>query len=414
MAMKLQEKSGTARTKGERDNAEFAILVQRASRGNREALMELCETIARGVLFRTTRILGNQDDAEDLTQEVILCVCSHIHELRAPEAFYVWLNKIIMNEANRFMAKNSRHGVLLNIDDYQDAFTEEDEEILPHEYALRAADRKAVIEIIDKLPGQQRKAILLHYYDGLTLEESARVMGVSQPRVSRCLKFAIDKIKKEFAKQEKMQEGLAMGLAMFPLESLLTQVLHQEAALFNCADIGWTQAFINNAAVVGGGVAATAATAAGAAGSASAGGGAASGAANPAGFIATIAAAAVVSAGILVGAPLMQKEPPPPPAITAEYEIFFSGGSVDNGSVNPSQASARAYSPERGEMSAVSWQITAEGDSAVLYSGEGDVDEALAQMKESGEDGSYFINFEMEDSEGDTWTLSRKFTIETG
>ena len=236
----LQQNKGDVQAKGSRIDETFVLLVRKASQGNRDALVDLCKTVAKGILFRTTRILGNQTDAEDVTQEVMICVCSHIHELREPKAFYVWLNRIIMNESNRYLSKKSRHGVLLNIEDYQEEFGEDDEDVIPQEYAIHEEDRRTVMNIIDHLPGQQRKAVLLHYYDGLTLSESAKVMNVSQPRVSRCLKFALEKIRKEISKQERTAEGVAFGgLALLPLEPLLAQVLHQEAALFTTEKIAW-------------------------------------------------------------------------------------------------------------------------------------------------------------------------------
>jgi len=412
MGDKLQTDAGNLNTANNRDDDDFVSLVQRASQGKREALMELCQTIAKGVLFRTTRILGNQTDAEDVTQEVMICVCSHIHELREPRAFYVWMNRIIVNETSRFFVKKSKHGVLLNIEDYQHDIEDADEDFVPQEYAIREADRKAVIDIIDKLPGQQRKAVLLHYYDGLTLADSAKVMGVSQPRVSRCLKFAKEKIRKELIKQTKGLEGAAYGLAALPLEPMLSQVLNQEAALFTPENFVWSQEIFTNIATIAGGAAATATTAAAAAGGVGANSGGAAAATSQASILVTVAAAVAVSAGILIGAPALQADPEPPPSVTAEYEIAFSGGSADGEYVNPSKAVARLTTTERGDMNATKWSITAIDDSTVLYNGSGGVvDEELRQMLARGEDGEYILSFIMQDKLGDTWTLAREFII---
>ena len=398
----------------ERANEAFILLVKEASSGNREALKELCMSIVKGVLFRATRIIGNTMDAEDVTQEVMFNVCVNIHELREPRAFYVWLNRIIMNESNRYLAKRAQHNVILDMDDYQDLFIEDDEDVVPQEYILRESDRKTVLDIVDNLPNQQRKAILLHYYDGLTLTDSAKVMNVSQPRVSRCLKFAQEKIRSELAKQAKRIEGAMYGLAMIPIEPLLRQVFHQEASLFSADRLAFMQEMITNVTAVAGGTAVVAGAAAGA-GSASSGVGSGAGIAlsNPISLLASVAAAAIISTGVLVSAPFTQIPPEPPSIASAEYSITFSGSSDIREHVNPTRASARAYIPELGEMVATDWQIAAiEGSGAVLYRGEGGiVDEALVQMKERGEDGSYTLSIEMEDSQGRSWTLKREFII---
>ena len=399
-----------------RDNQAFMFLVMRASRGNSDALVELCQTITKGILFRTTRILGNQTDAEDVTQEILIKVCSHIHELRESAAFYVWLNSIIMNETNRYMAKNAKHNVLVNIDDYQNEFIEANEEFLPQENSMRESDRKVVISLIDQLPEQQRKAVLLYYYDGLTLADAAKVMGVSQPRVSRCIKFAQDKIKKELAKWTKGAEGAAaLSFAALPLDAILAQALHQEAALFTGANALFTESAINSIASNAGNISGAAQAGAGGAGSTgSNASNASSSASNSAGTIATIAIAAAVSAGALLITPLLTPPPDPPPAIVAEYEVALSGGDADREYVNPMQAVAIAQeSADAGLMKANWWTITDKSSGEVLYSGDGGiVDEALRGMIERGETGIFKVNFEMEDMGGHTWILEREFAIE--
>jgi RNA polymerase sigma factor (sigma-70 family) len=406
---KLQNKNASSEARSGHYNEAFSFLVARATHGNKEALVELCQTITKGILFRTTRILGNQTDAEDVTQEILIKVCTHIQELREPAAFYVWLNSIIMNETNRYLARNSKHGVLVNIEDFQNDFIEANEDFLPQENTLRESDRKSVIAIIDTLPEQQRKAVLLYYYDGLTLAESAKVMGVSQPRVSRCIKFAQDKIKKELTKWSKGAEGAVLGFAALPLDIVLTQALHQEAALFVNANTLFADGMISSFASKAGGAAQAAA---GNAGTSSSN---ASSAGSNAGTFATIAVAIAVSAGVFFATPLVTGPPDPPPAIVAEYEVSLSGGATDREYVNPKQAVASARDvDDEGLMKANSWAITAEGADEVLFSGDGGVvDEALSRLIESGENGVYIISFEMEDKNGNTWTLSREFAVET-
>ena len=154
----------------------------------------------------------------------------------------------------------------------------------------------------------------------------------------------------------------------------------------------------------------TAASAAGSAGANS--GGAATAAANPLGIIATVAAAVAVSVGVLVSAPMMQAPPEAPPVVSAEYEIAFSGGTAENGHINPSKAEARAYTPERGEMIASQWRISTPDEGIVLYSGDGGiVGDTFVKMKTDGEYGEFILSFDMIDSAGDSWTLSREFSI---
>ena len=57
-------------------------------------------------------------------------------------------------------------------------------------------ERIALRESIDQLPEKERMTILLRYFKGLTQEQTARILGVSQVQVSRLEKGAINTIKK--------------------------------------------------------------------------------------------------------------------------------------------------------------------------------------------------------------------------
>lgn len=63
------------------------------------------------------------------------------------------------------------------------------EEGLVEQIALRAA--------VDKLPDQEKKTILLRFFKGLTQQQCARILGVSQVQVSRLEKRALEKLRKE-------------------------------------------------------------------------------------------------------------------------------------------------------------------------------------------------------------------------
>ena len=65
------------------------------------------------------------------------------------------------------------------------------EEDVVERVTLRAA--------IDALPERERQVIFLRYYKGLTQEQSARVLGVSQVQVSRIEKKAMEKLREKLA-----------------------------------------------------------------------------------------------------------------------------------------------------------------------------------------------------------------------
>ena len=217
-------------------------LVESASNGDKDALCQLCEEIAKGVLFKVTYILGKQSGVEDVSQEVLIRVCENIHNLRSPKAFKTWLSRIIINEKNRYLAKNMRHGEMLDIDDHLDDTIEETDDFIPQEYVENRELRHKIMNAIEGLPMRQRETIMLHYYQGLSVTEIARVLDVTTQSVSKNLAVARSKLKSELDGQ---LHGISTGsLATLSISTLLGWVLQREGACFAAGE-AYAQGFVS-------------------------------------------------------------------------------------------------------------------------------------------------------------------------
>jgi hypothetical protein len=97
--------------------------------------------------------------------------------------------------------------------------------------------------------------------------------------------------------------------------------------------------------------------------------------------------------------------------VYVEHYVTFSGGDEFRVAINPKKAEVWAAN-ERGELTAHRWEITAEGSTEAIYSGEGGVVyEALIHMYTNGKCGDYMLRFIMEDAAGVTYKVKRQFTI---
>ena len=394
------------RVTGVKNKAEIEKLAERAKHGEREALVSLCKKIAKDVLFRVSWKFQNHMDAEDVTQEVLIRVCDNIHNLRDPKAFGAWLNKIITNETNRYASNSLTRNAVINIneffEDYLDTAVEESKDCIPHDFMIREDDRRMVTELLKKLPERQLEAILLHYYEDMSLNETAEAMEVSRPCVSRYLILAQNKIKEEIQKQsEKL--GMTSRLALLPIGPLLTQVLHQEASLASTLSEMKIEQTVNNNAnnlvrQAGNTVAAKAAT-------------------GPLISIAIVLGLTLaVSLALLINnftAGTQDLVTEQSTAYDVYGKVLFTGGDARYEHLNPKHAAAQTGS-EYGELTIYGWRIETM-DGAVLYSGEGEGgDEALAFMYESGKDGEYKFIFQAKDEAGNAYILHRSFLIDTG
>ena len=371
-------------------------LAAKAMRGDNKSLEELCKTIAQSVMFRAMRRLPEKMDAEDATQEILMRVCENIGNLKEPKAFGGWLNAIINNEINRQLERNiKRRAVIIDIDEHLVSTTVADgnEDNLPYERAIKKEVRRKVLSIIDKLPERQHEAVMLHYYEGMSITEAAKAMNITKPTICRYLEIAREKINYALEQDKKKSDSTSdlSSWITLPIGTLMTQTLVEEASLIvvnvNETWISEVVAFCSAAAAAGVAAVTTAgiATATGTVGTActatAAGTTVASGvatatvaattAASPAlsalvmTAISLVAATAVTTGGLWAGEMFpwqntRQANVAATFAVETQGEIIFEGGERLARHTNPSHAEAWAKN-ERGQLTANRWWITAYG-----------------------------------------------------
>ena len=103
---------------------------------------------------------------------------------------------------------------------------------MPQEYTMREEEREYVMEAIELLPTRQREAIVLHYFDGLNVTETAKAMGIPQQTASLYLKLAREKVKRKIDVRAGEKDERTGEKAAVPVGVLMTQILHKEAELF--------------------------------------------------------------------------------------------------------------------------------------------------------------------------------------
>ena len=392
--------------KGKEDRAALEQLVASAMEGEKEALANLCQAIAKGVLFRASYIMRERMDAEDAAQETLIRVCRNIHNLSDPKAFGAWLDRIIINETRRVAAKNSRHDNVISLSEYMDNVQEENEEdnveLMPLEFTVREEYRRIVNEIIDTLPNRQREAVLLHYFDGLNVTETANAMEITKGKSSYYIKLACEKVKSELSKRAVNQEA-AYSLGFLPIGPLLEQTLRIDVEGFAHANDVWVNQAVSKCIMAMKSKAVITIAGSSIAHSWSF-----------AGVLVALVASGAVFLGVSVGGMNASNMPEAPDSISAVQGKVILDGSGNGSFVNPSSAIAQAGSGD-GDMTALDWQITAVGSDTVMYSGEGGiVSSALADLRLHGDNGEYLLSFDMVDGAGSIYVLDCNFLISTG
>ena len=160
-----------------------ATLVQRCAAHDETACAELVADHQRMVVQLAVNLLGDREEALDLSQEVFLRVFRTIHRFRGHSTLRTWIYRIAVNQArnrHRFWRRRHRNDQI-SLDAHIAAHGE-----FPSTLGLRpdrVFEQKALgdrlQQALDRLPFDQRTAIVLREIDGLSYDDIAFSLGVA-------------------------------------------------------------------------------------------------------------------------------------------------------------------------------------------------------------------------------------------
>lgn len=184
-----------------RDRADM----ERLAAGHDAALNDLMERHATAVFQFLCRMLGNQDDANDLAQETFARVFRARASFRTSEKFTAWLYTIAANLARNHFRWRTRHPNV-SLDAETDAAEQTLGDVLPsatpapNEQALTTERVTAVRAAVNRLPGDLREAIVLCEFEERSVAEAAIILETTpkaiESRLYRARQILRDRLKK--------------------------------------------------------------------------------------------------------------------------------------------------------------------------------------------------------------------------
>jgi len=161
-----------------------AALVRRCAAGEEAACVELVEAHQRMVFSLAVHLLGDQDEALDLSQEVFLNVFRTIGRFRGQSALRTWIYRIVINQVrNRQRWWRRRHRAdQVSLDEHVEhcgEFPARPDASYPDRLLSRKELAAQIWGALDRLPFDQRTAVVLREIDGLSYEEIAFSLGVA-------------------------------------------------------------------------------------------------------------------------------------------------------------------------------------------------------------------------------------------
>jgi RNA polymerase sigma-70 factor, ECF subfamily len=166
---------GVASSPSEQDDTQ---LVQASQQGDQDAFAFLVQRHQRRLFTMSLRMLQDDDDASEITQEAFLAAWQGLPSFRGEASFATWLYRIAyqccVRQLERRKRERARHSVMQG-EQVPEGMNKEKQA----EDSRELRDRQAIVrEQLEQLPPQYRMVLILRHLQDLTYEEMAEVLSM--------------------------------------------------------------------------------------------------------------------------------------------------------------------------------------------------------------------------------------------
>jgi len=178
-------------------------LVARTVAGDADSFNQLIKRWERPIYALAYRVIGRDEDARDVCQETFLRAFRALPGFKGQAKFSSWLYRITLNLCRDWMRRQKRTPVVAapeGVDIIELAAEQGPVESI-EELVSRRQLSEAVAEAMQHLPAEQRTAIILKEYHGLTFQEIADLQGCPLSTVKTRLYQGLSVLRRELEAQ---------------------------------------------------------------------------------------------------------------------------------------------------------------------------------------------------------------------
>lgn len=182
-----------------RDRVQVEWLALRCQTGDPAAFADLIAVMERPLLYYATSLIGNQDAALDVLQDVWFRVVRSVRRLKDPASLKPWLyaitHGVAVDRIRRDYKRDKAEQAQLD-----DAFT-------VAEPSFDEEDAAVIRDALNRLGVKHREVLVLHFLQDLSIQEIATVVGCSEGTVKSRIYYAKRQMKQ-------ILEGVKHGTAI--------------------------------------------------------------------------------------------------------------------------------------------------------------------------------------------------------
>lgn len=203
---------------------ELINTVNDAKHGDRKAFEKLYNEYYSNLYFFVLKNVKNKETAEDITHEAFLKSMEKIKTLEHPENYGTWLHSIAYNKCTDHFRAESRNAYF-DTDEEKDFAIENNAMdmtvMLPEDYAINKDRKKEIAALIDGLKPEMRSALILYYYNDMSVSDVAKSLGMNENTAKQKLFQARKKLKTQI---EKLY-GKGGMLAVVPMKDMFKHTI---------------------------------------------------------------------------------------------------------------------------------------------------------------------------------------------
>lgn len=213
--------------------SEDAALVYSAKQGDMAAFEELIKRHTAMIFRIAMHITGSHEDAEDVVQDAFLKAFHNLQRFEERSRFSTWLTRIAVNEALTKL-RRSRRGQTISIDDEGDDSMSLGDRIAdwrpnPEQDYNASQLWELLQEALASLPDHYRVVFLLRDVEGLSIADTAGMLGLSVPNVKSRLLNARLKLRQSLSRY--FETGGATTAASLPHKQAIRKTRTVSAAI---------------------------------------------------------------------------------------------------------------------------------------------------------------------------------------
>jgi RNA polymerase sigma-70 factor (ECF subfamily) len=178
-------------------NDQAAVAQVRA--GDSGAFRVLVDRHSRSIFRLAYRMTGNEQDAEDIVQETFLRAYRQIDRFELRSSFRTWVYRIAVNCSTDVLRQRPRAAALAALEDVTEDGAGETAVAAsppPDQVVFGTEVRRKVTAVLGELSQAERSAFVLRHYEGRSIDEIGRILGLRTSATKHSIFRAVQKMRR--------------------------------------------------------------------------------------------------------------------------------------------------------------------------------------------------------------------------